>query len=403
MKIREEVKEVQHYVSQGILRFFSENKKAVYEYNYDNGKVYPTSIHDTMSEKYTYEHPLLKVNALEDAFGQLERKYIPVMAVIVEMLDSGDIRSAKKTIEHILKYALLFYYRSGAILFELRNNGDHTKAEIVERILKLVYDDPYLDHLAKTIINDYSFMILKSPDDELALSDQYISTASLNCKGKIFNYSNRTIGFSDCLILLPLSARYYVAYYNGAFELGNACAPDDIYFLKSDDVIRINKVIIKNSYRKCIAMRPEILESIKLFRSSMCGPIGTIVKHKNGLYSTHILKKEVFYYDEDEDVYENYVKYYSELIQFEKQNGRRVGRNDVCLCGNGKKFKNCCLKKYEKARTLAKQIAEKQEDWLCTKGCYVEKPIDEFWVTESELPQSAKTILEGLRSAKASV
>jgi uncharacterized protein YecA (UPF0149 family) len=26
------------------------------------------------------------------------------------------------------------------------------------------------------------------------------------------------------------------------------------------------------------------------------------------------------------------------------RNGPRVGRNDVCQCGSGKKFKNCCRK-----------------------------------------------------------
>ena len=26
------------------------------------------------------------------------------------------------------------------------------------------------------------------------------------------------------------------------------------------------------------------------------------------------------------------------------RNGPRVGRNDVCQCGSGKKFKNCCGK-----------------------------------------------------------
>ena len=27
--------------------------------------------------------------------------------------------------------------------------------------------------------------------------------------------------------------------------------------------------------------------------------------------------------------------------------GRKIGRNDPCLCGSGKKYKKCCLKKNE--------------------------------------------------------
>jgi hypothetical protein len=29
---------------------------------------------------------------------------------------------------------------------------------------------------------------------------------------------------------------------------------------------------------------------------------------------------------------------------------KKVGRNDPCPCGSGKKFKKCCYEKYEKQR-----------------------------------------------------
>ena len=34
----------------------------------------------------------------------------------------------------------------------------------------------------------------------------------------------------------------------------------------------------------------------------------------------------------------------SRIVSFQRQNHRKVGRNDLCPCGSGKKFKKCCIK-----------------------------------------------------------
>jgi len=33
-----------------------------------------------------------------------------------------------------------------------------------------------------------------------------------------------------------------------------------------------------------------------------------------------------------------------------RRDGKKVGRNDPCPCGSGKKYKRCCLPKEEEAR-----------------------------------------------------
>ncbi|MBL7053975.1 preprotein translocase subunit SecA [Patescibacteria group bacterium] len=34
-------------------------------------------------------------------------------------------------------------------------------------------------------------------------------------------------------------------------------------------------------------------------------------------------------------------------IEFKRQTGTKIGRNDICLCGSGKKYKKCCYPKYD--------------------------------------------------------
>ena len=77
---------VQHYISQGVLRMFSENRQSVFEFNLENNKVYRAGISTTMSDKLTYEHPILPGNALENAFKKIEDEYIPKIRNIVVLL-----------------------------------------------------------------------------------------------------------------------------------------------------------------------------------------------------------------------------------------------------------------------------------------------------------------------------
>lgn len=250
---------VQHYISQGLIKLFSQNKKFVFEFNLQNDKIYPEGISTTMSSKYTYEHPLLAGNTLEKAFKTVEDEYIPLVKDIVAALENNDIKTAKTIVKAILPLVLLFYYRSGATLLEFSDHNNFDKESVLNNMLKRILDRKYLDRLAATIINDYTFVALKSAEERLILSDQYVSTASLNCKGKIANFSNRTIGFSNCMILVPLSAKYYILFYNGSFSMNKPVIADTIYDLDATDLQSINKVILRNSYNKCLAMHKECL------------------------------------------------------------------------------------------------------------------------------------------------
>lgn len=245
-----------------------------------------------MSSKYTYEHPFLEGNTLERTFKKIEDEYSPLIRDVVSVLDNGDVKKVKALIEGVMPIIMLFYYRSGASLYEFSDNHDFGKESAINSMLNRIANKRYLDKLASTIINDYSFVVLKSSEKKLALSDQYISTASLNCKGKIANFSNRTIGFSNCLIMIPISAKYYIAYYHGNFSLSKPVIADTIYDLSAIDTLNINKVILRNSYNKCIAMHKEDLEEIEPFRSTTCGTTGTIMQYDDGSFHSYTLKKE---------------------------------------------------------------------------------------------------------------
>ncbi len=390
---------VQHYISQGILRLFSENKQSVFEFNLENNKVYRAGISTTMSDKLTYEHPFLPGNTLENTFKKIEDKYIPRIKSIVDLLENGKIDVARKEIETLLEYILLFYYRSGAILYEFSDNNEFDKPSVIENMLKRISDARYLTRLANTIISDYTFVVLKSENGEFLLSDQYVSTASLNCKGMITNFSNRTIGFADCLILIPLSSKYYVAYYNGSFPLSKPINSDKIYELTKLDLLNLNKVIIRNSYRKCIAMHRDELESVKEYKSSICGTVGTIIKYSNGSYRSYTIKKEVFYRDIDQDIFDHLLEYYSSLAKFKEVNHRKIGRNDLCLCGSNIKFKKCCIEKYKQAEHIYDMIKTGNTDWMHTKSNFVEMPIYEFWDLDTDLPKKQLELIKDLREA----
>ncbi|MGD8877445.1 MAG: SEC-C metal-binding domain-containing protein, partial [Syntrophobacterales bacterium] len=40
---------------------------------------------------------------------------------------------------------------------------------------------------------------------------------------------------------------------------------------------------------------------------------------------------------------------------------RKIGRNEPCPCGSGKKYKKCCLRKHEKIKDLLRGSVEFQE------------------------------------------
>jgi len=60
----------------------------------------------------------------------------------------------------------------------------------------------------------------------------------------------------------------------------------------------------------------------------------------------------------------------------------KIGRNDPCYCGSGKKFKKCCLKQQDAARELANI---EWEEWFAK-----DRAIGEANVAEADAKLAAR-------------
>ena len=384
----------QHYISQGLIKLFSENKKIVYEYNVQNDKTYCVAIRKTMSGKKIYEHSALPENTLEKFFKSIEDDYIPAIKSVVVLLDNSRIEDARNVIKSLLPSFLLFYYRSGAILYELGYQNSLMQEQIVTKMLERISNFSYLNRLSKAIISDYKMVVVKNNKMSFLLSDQYISTASLDCKGKIANRSNRTIGFINTLVMLPISSKYYALFYNGKLSLSKLLHEKGIIEIDDDDLLLLNRVILRNSYRKCIAMHENDLSDASKNNATCDGPTNVLIHHSNESFSEFEIKKEVFFYDIDLEIFNMYPQYISNLQQFKKKHKRNISRNDLCLCGSGKKYKKCCIDKYKESQRIFQRIMLKDSSWMCTPSNCVEYPIHSFWGTKDELSNISKEILK---------
>lgn len=57
----------------------------------------------------------------------------------------------------------------------------------------------------------------------------------------------------------------------------------------------------------------------------------------------------------------------------------KIGRNDKCVCGSGKKYKKCCISKYEKAARILQDIYnQKNVDYTIPGARVVEDSILEY-------------------------
>lgn len=383
----------QHYVSQGLIRFFSENKKMVYEFNLEHDRIYQTGISSTMSGKYTYEHPLLPDNKLENEFKRIEDVYIPIIRQIIDLLDNNEIEKAKIIIYKILESSLMFYYRSGTVLAEFSFHVDFDNEYAIESMLKRITNQNYIKNLANTLRKQYEFLIIKSNENNFILSDQYISTASLDCKGKIINISNRTIGLKNTLVMIPLSSKYYIVFFDGDLKIESLLYKDKINTLENNGLLAFNKVILRNSSKSCVAMHKNVLEMMKKYKATTSFP-QAIVKYNNGRYGSFSLKREVFFYDFDYDMFDNFIKYLNEINQVEKNLGRKLGRNDYCFCGSGKKLKKCCIEKYNRAKLIEKGIRENSTRWFHNGNSTVEVPVSQFWGLKENLPKQQQMLID---------
>jgi uncharacterized protein YchJ len=394
-----QVTKKQHYISQGIIKLFTNSDKRVYELIVDGKKILNSEIINCMCQNYIYEHPELKTNTIENLFGKIESRFIPNVKDLIIQIDkfygtnSKDINAIKRKIHKMLIWFLFFYFRSGALLTEYSSFSDNPRIERVERMLYNILDFSYLSKLALTIKKCYKFTILVSDDEHFIMSDQYISTAALAYKNNFLNGSNRQIGLKDTLILIPLTSKYYIAFYNGNapyyFIENRFCS------LTADQVREINTVIYKNAYLKCLAKISMPLETVVQSQSIRKGARKSLALFDDNDVHSYVTKKEVYFYSIDEDLDENFIQYASDYIT--KIKGK-IGRNSICICGSGKKYKNCCMQKYEKANKAWLDIKYKHTNYSILGALVIERAIVDYYGPEAKMPEKDLKKLDEIKN-----
>lgn len=220
MDDKQQITKNQHYVSRGIQKQFADTKKKVYEFFIEKDVLSRKNYDKTMAQKFVYEHPQLDVNCLESLFSDIENKYIPkideVVAEVQQYYSKGlNYDNCIHKIKELLPIFLIFYFRSGALLYEYSFSSERPKLDRVERMIINIFNEKYLWGLCETISKFYESAVIVDEQERFLLSDQYVSTVSLSYKNNFSNASNRQIGMKDTMLLFPLSAKFYVVFYHG--------------------------------------------------------------------------------------------------------------------------------------------------------------------------------------------
>lgn len=370
----EQITKNQHYVPQSILRYFTNSDEKLFEVLLREKKIYPTNTANSMCETFTYEHKKLPVNTIEKYLSKIEGEVAAQVKDLIQVIeeikkDKTDISAAKVIVEKTLHNFLLFYYRSGALLTEF---SSFKKEDRIPLMSDKILNHEYLDKLAGVVKDFYNFAIIESSDDFL-ISDQFVSTSALRIKTQFFELSNRHIGLNETLILIPISARYYIAYWstNRDFFL----KVDTINTLNEEEIKQINNMIINNSYVKCVGMKRERIEEVLLaFKESSPTQIFA-GGNPSGFSMGSIKKKEIFFYEDERMAWE-LLEFMT--IMFYKD----LGRNDACKCGSGKKFKRCHLDAYNRIQEIMETFGLSQREGMIRHLIWgvplIEQPVDKW-------------------------
>lgn len=366
----------QHYIPQGVLKFFSNSSGQVVETLVEQKKIYVTSYENSMCERFTYEHRFFETNRVEKYFHRIEGYFPQAIQSILDTIKRFENKTCnflevKTIVSKYMREFLVFYYRSGALLTEFEFEREN-KEDKVLYMLEKILNSKYIKELGSSILKYYDIAILKSESKEFIMSDQYISTVALGIKNRFANISNRHMGLKDVLILIPLSCEYYIAFING--HSPDYIRINSINALTISETDEINTAILNNSYLKCIGLKKDSLERIKnnfLFESP-----SAIYAGGNNIHYYASLKKEVFFYPFDQNAWDMFCGH--DWMKFS-----HLGRNDECACGSGKKFKNCCRDYYLVCKRMMDNIVRKTGDYRVHDECMVEKPISEINVGNS--------------------
>lgn len=356
----------QHYISQGLLDLFSINSNRIYEALVDSKKTYETSIRNSMSTRFLYEHPYFEQNAIENLFSKLEGEFIPKIREIVDAVykvenNENEITKVKELIFEQIHVFLIFYYRSGALMHEFSQNADTPENQRVELMMFNIMDVEYIMKLADSIRKFYKFAIIMS-DDKFVLSDQYVSTAALTFKNRFVNSTNRNMGMKGTAIFLPLSSSFYAVLFNG--YMSDNIIENRVNKLDNEELQRVNDVIINNSYQNAVSKDKKILETA-LEHFVFHGPVTTIMSFKGNKKSYAVSKKEVFYTKIEERKFKLF-----ESCKF----NLNIKRNEKCFCGSDKKYKNCCYEYNEACKSAMKDIQFSIQNYNIV-GAVAERPI----------------------------
>lgn len=340
----------QHYIPEALLWNFVNSDNKLIEVLLKNKKIYPTIPARSMSEKFVYEDDKLKTNTVENYFAKLDSRIAPKIKLIINKIEQcknkkADLFDIKKEIENLLPIFIIFYYRSGALLTEFSSINSKDKIPFLS---KKILNRQYIELLGDTIKRCYKFAIVESKGDFL-LSDQFISTAALKIKSRFFEISNRHIGLKETLILMPISSKYYIVYWNTEHDF--IVKENRLSLLNEENIKLINKTIINNSYIKCIGKKEkrikDVLDDYDMKFPSQIYAGG----NPSGYHRGAIKKKEVFFYEDDKEAYK--LLDFASFTQY-----KNLGRNDICACKSGKKFKKCHQDAYNKIKGVVRSFSE---------------------------------------------
>lgn len=386
----------QHYVSRGIQKQFADTKNKVYELFIEKDNLSKKNYNKTMAQNFVYEHPKLSTNYLEKLFSDIEDVYIPKIDSCIAKIEKENLSRINYSqfilrVKEMLPIFMIFYFRSGALLYEYSFSSENPKLDRVERMILNIFNGRYLWGLCETISKFYESAVIVDEKERFLLSDQYISTVALSYKNKFSNASNRQIGMKDTMILLPLSAKYYVVFYHG--KKPNYISKEKFCVLDDIDVAEINNVIYQNSYVKCIAKKQEAFDMLE--KITLYSPTKTMMLYNDGTVKDYVSKREVFLYKNDRDMNENSIRYIDDYIL--KIKGK-VGRNSKCICGSGKKYKQCCMRKYEEVKKIIYGVENQDRDLYTIPNVRMAEDAIEIFIGKEEgLNESDKLILDRVR------
>ncbi len=333
-KYDESVVKNQHYIPVGLLKNFINSDNKIFEALLSVPKIYPSTPEKSMSARFIYEDDHLDLNAVEKYFSNIDSEIAPKVKDVIEAIEKYkknqvEFSYIQELFEKLLSIFVVFYYRSGALLTEFSSIDSKHKIPL---LTKKIHNQRYISLLSQTIKECYKFAIIES-DENFLISDQFISTAALKIKTQFANISNRHIGIKETLILIPISSKYYAAYWHS--DSSSLLSESGINKLDESQIHEFNAVIINNSYLKCVGQNENDLKKV-IDRYKMEFPSQVFIGHRGGGSSGYIRKKEIFFSEKEKEAYEFLIHPSQNINEFLKAKS-----NDKCPCGKEIKFKKC--------------------------------------------------------------